>query len=95
MKISLTTNLEFINTSLEMLWEDTPSKSLDMELITGLLITLGMILGETMELSKLHSENQELTPNAMPEKFDFYYISIFIIILNSLYKMILYINISI
>lgn len=55
---------------LEVLWEDMPSKSLDMELITGLLITLGMILGETKELSKSLSENVELTLNAMPEKFD-------------------------
>lgn len=62
--------MEFINTLLEVLWEDTLSRSLDMAKITGLLSTPGMRLGETMELSKSLLENAELTASVMLDLLD-------------------------
>jgi len=60
----------FINILLELLWEDTLLKLLDIPNKDGLLTILGMILGETKDLSKLLMENVELIHNAMLVKFD-------------------------
>lgn len=65
MKILLTTKVEFIDMYLGVLWEDMQLKLLDGEKIIGLLLTLGMKLGEMVVYSKLLLENVVLIVNAM------------------------------
>ena len=74
MLISQHINPEFINTSLDPLLEDMPSKSLDGEMmeltIIGSLPTHGTQIGVTKVISGLPSENVESIPSVLPVMYD-------------------------
>jgi hypothetical protein len=82
MLISLLTNLEYITTFPDKLWEDTPSNlwdgELKTELPTGLLPILGTWIGDSEDFSK---SDEEMTNAVLPMKlfldypnFEFNYI---------------------